>query len=489
MFLSDATRVPWLWEKAVTHLSPMTRPVAHEPGPARSRRSGGTIAAPAAGASIVAGDPTVALRNIRMMHFLERIAIRFNDAGIPLMVLKGAALNLTLYANPGDRPMSDLDLMVRPEDLDRVLQLMENAGCLCGEPLVREDFFPRFHYERELKAGTIYPVMIDLHIRPLRPLRFARTVPGDAFWSRARAVPIGRASVLAPSPEDMLIHLAAHSAIHANSRMIWLVDIRAWVAAHVDRFDWDAVIETSCAWKLVLPVLDALEAAVREVGLVCPPDVLRRMRRVRVSWRDRLLLRQAPRDAAHPAAHVLTSALCTPDWRFALSYLVAALLPDRQHMADWYGKCHVGWLPVAHMLRVFSPVLKKVPGFSNWLTRIETRPSRVHGTGVFARRDFQPGEVIARYQGRPVERHGMYVGWTETRDDGTQHYEITGKLRFLNHSCRPNARLSNSRLIAMKTIMVGDELTIDYGPDACSCRRDQEQDDRTCTGRTAANAA
>ena len=37
-----------------------------------------------------------ALRNIRMMHQLERIAHAFNEAGVPLMVFKGAALNLAL---------------------------------------------------------------------------------------------------------------------------------------------------------------------------------------------------------------------------------------------------------------------------------------------------------------------------------------------------------------------------------------------------------
>ena len=38
-----------------------------------------------------------AMPNIRMMHLLEWIAGKFNEAGIPLMVLKGAALHPALY--------------------------------------------------------------------------------------------------------------------------------------------------------------------------------------------------------------------------------------------------------------------------------------------------------------------------------------------------------------------------------------------------------
>ena len=40
--------------------------------------------------------------------------------------------------------------------------------------------------------------------------------------------------------------------------------------------------------------------------------------------------------------------------------------------------------------------------------------------------------------------------------------EITGKLRFLNHSCRANGALSGFELIARKPINAGEEITIDY---------------------------
>ena len=122
-----------------------------------------------------------AARNLRMMHLLERIAGQFNQGGVPLMALKGAALNLTIIDEPDTRPMLDLDLMIRPEDLDRTLALLEQCGCLRSQLLVREDFFPRYYYEVEFRAGDVDPVTIDLHVRPLRPLRYANFVPADAL--------------------------------------------------------------------------------------------------------------------------------------------------------------------------------------------------------------------------------------------------------------------------------------------------------------------
>ena len=79
--------------------------------------------------------------------------------------------------------------------------------------------------------------------------------------------------------------------------------------------------------------------------------------------------------------------------------------------------------------------------------------------------------------------------WIEKHDGQSSYYEITGKLRFLNHSCRPNARLDGCKLIAIKTIMADSELTIDYGPGACACRRETEIEGHECPGQSKANAA
>jgi len=184
---------------------------------------------PAETRPIVVPPSPLSFRNVRMMHLLERIATRFNEAKVPLMALKGAALNLTLYEQPDQRPMGDLDLMVRHEDIESACALLEAMGGLRGEPLVRDDFFPRFHYELEYTLGDIYPVKIDLHVRPFRPLRYARTVPDHALWQGAESVSVGKATVLIPSTEDMLIHLCVHAAVHGCSQRKWISEIGQWV--------------------------------------------------------------------------------------------------------------------------------------------------------------------------------------------------------------------------------------------------------------------
>jgi hypothetical protein len=177
------------------------------------------------------------------------------------MVLKGAALHLTLHRNPGDRPMSDLDLMVPPKHAPRMLELLERLGGRLGRPLVRDDFFPRYHYERDVNWPGVTPLRVDLHAHPFRPLAYIRSVPPHAFWRGAERVRVGRAPVCVPNAEDMLLHLAVHCAVHGNQRRQWLTDLRQWVGWHRQRFDWSRFERTARDWGLHHAADVALDAA------------------------------------------------------------------------------------------------------------------------------------------------------------------------------------------------------------------------------------
>jgi hypothetical protein len=409
------------------------------------------------------------------MRLLEKVAAEFNRAEVPLMVLKGAALNLTIYHQPDERPMADLDLLIRPEHTEKAGALLEFAGCLPGQPLVREDFFPRFYFETEFRAGRIFPMRIDLHVRPLRPLRWGRLAPTEAMWARAEPMQIGRARVLIPSAEDMLIHLAAHSAIHRNCRPMWLEDIKRWADARRSEICWEDFLATVRAGGLALPVRNAIEAAEQGLGQVCPPSIRRRLARMGAGWRDRLALWQAPRDADHPLAHVAVDTLCAPGWRFRLGYLRAVLIPDRGHMEEWYNGRHRGWLVGAHLFRLLSPLTRLLPDVRSRLRKVQVRKSPIHGLGVFATRDLRPGKLIGRCRGQRCAQDGVYVVKQKDPSGQTHRYQISGKLKHLNHCCRPNAALQGFELRAIKMIRTGDEITIDYGEGACDCRQRREE--------------
>ena len=59
-------------------------------------------------------------RNVRLYAELTRILQCFQDANIPVVVLKGAHLAEVIYGNIGLRPMGDVDLLVQKDDLKKV---------------------------------------------------------------------------------------------------------------------------------------------------------------------------------------------------------------------------------------------------------------------------------------------------------------------------------------------------------------------------------
>ncbi|MGQ9648639.1 MAG: nucleotidyltransferase domain-containing protein [Phycisphaerae bacterium] len=275
-------------------------------------------------------------------------------AGIPFLVLKGAALNAALYDGPGLRPMIDVDLLIRPADAGRADVVLRGLGCRAGLDLLRDDYYPRYYYEREYFLPCRPEVKIDLHVRPFRPLRYAVTLPDDAMWDKPMPVSYGRLTVQIPNVENMLIHLAVHAACHGAAELKWLYDLKLWLDRYGSRLDIEKLVDKCQRWKIGLPVRVALEHVDSLFGesSVYLQRTLSAVKRCRAGWRDRLALAQSPRDAAHPLAAVAVNVLSTPGIRFRLGYLRAVLLPARSHLAQVYRGRHPGWPLVAHAVRI-----------------------------------------------------------------------------------------------------------------------------------------
>lgn len=304
----------------------------------------------------------VAVRNEQMIAAIEPLAQALHDAGIEVMLLKGAALNLCCYPAYDLRPMSDVDLLVRERDARRAIDVLIGAGCRAGMSLLREDYFPRFYYETELLTTGAEPMRIDLHARPLRPLRYRGLIDEQTFWRDAPSVRIGTARVLVPAPETMLIHLAAHAAFHGCDRLIWLYDLVRWTRVYGSVIDWDRFEKLCAVWRLSLPVRCAIEQAERCFGEIVPASTRRTLAKEAVDWRDRLTLWQAPRDAGSPWLHVMVELLCTSGARLRWAYLWAHLRPGRAHLAEGYPYRHAGWPAAAAVYRLLRAAVRLVVG-------------------------------------------------------------------------------------------------------------------------------
>lgn len=273
-----------------------------------------------------------AFENTHALRSVSPLIAALDRAGIRVMLLKGAALLQTIYDRPELRRMSDVDLLIHPDDALRAVDVLTAAECRRGSALVRSDFFPRFHYEVELFIPGPQPVRIDLHARPFRPMRLSRIIPDDAMWEDAAAVDALGARAYVPRPELLFLHLAAHAAFHGCSRLTWLYDLARFARRYDGELDWALLTRRCRDWRLGLAVRSATDAAQSLFGPFIPHEVAADLSHQPANWRDRLTLRQAPRDAQSPLRHVLCNMLTTPGIAFNAAYLWNMLTPDAGHL-------------------------------------------------------------------------------------------------------------------------------------------------------------
>lgn len=92
-----------------------------------------------------------------------------------------------------------------------------------------------------------------------------------------------------------------------------------------------------------------------------------------------------------------------------------------------------------------------------------------HGAGLFSLRAFAQGDPILAITGRIQSTPTRY----SIQLDHGVHIEADGNLpdhemrvrhpwRFLNHSCEPNAAVDGRRLVALRAIGAGEQITFDY---------------------------
>jgi putative nucleotidyltransferase-like protein len=227
-------------------------------------------------------------RNRALLSELARLADAAAGAGITFMPLKGAILAVDYYPVPALRPMSDLDLLVRPEDLEAMGHLLRSLGYreVDRQPsYVEEGRLDRRSREHQwVMARSGVSVLVEYRAEPMEPAVGQLTDLDSAFtaklgqhaaaiWTRARPSPAG----LRMSPEDLLLHVAAHQAArHADFRLIWLHDIARIVTRDSAHFDWEYVCASAMRLRVAGPVRAALEAAARWIDAPVPITALER---------------------------------------------------------------------------------------------------------------------------------------------------------------------------------------------------------------------
>ncbi len=225
------------------------------------------------------------LRGEALHHLLARYITRLNEAGIPVLLLKGAALMQTVYADPADRVMRDLDLLVPDEKL-------EQARAMVAEDAteVRPDRPGLRHLGTMLLPGEY--TSIELHSASHHVEWWPQLEPGDPFKD-AEQVQIGQATAYHLGLADSLLHIACHGVRHSFSDWpIMAADLSRLLAPlGRDSEWWEAICRAAQGKGRQRSVLIAVAFAsggpippeLRDVVSACLADEAEKF--ARIAWR------------------------------------------------------------------------------------------------------------------------------------------------------------------------------------------------------------
>ena len=278
------------------------------------------------------------LRYEHIAAVLQDIDGEATARGLAVVALKGAALHaLGLYA-PGERPMADIDLLVRPADTQRAADMLAALGYVPAAVTWKHQVFEPARYiaTAALPVGEHedYPVKVELHTRIAERLPLTETAITELVFP------------LHPEPglnayrsrNGLLLHLLLHAAGNMSTRALRLMHLHdiARLAARTTAAEWELVLGALPPPQAPWWALGPLELLNRyQPGLV-PPPVLATLR-ASCPWALRRLCRRASLTQMSFASLAIPAFPAMP-WCTSLGerlrYVRQRILPGAEHRAQ-----------------------------------------------------------------------------------------------------------------------------------------------------------
>jgi hypothetical protein len=184
-----------------------------------------------------------AFRSLSQLNELKQIAGRFNELGIPYVIVKGPQLSRMLYGREAMKESVDLDIML-VNGINDLMQVHELLGQL-GYSKSNLNNYKRklsrwFFVKAKREVNYHHPLVdctIDLHVKP-GTNTFITDKYFKHFFSDLVSDDLEGTPVNVLPDETYFIYLCYHGALHQFMRLDWLMDIRTFLALKKDTMDF-----------------------------------------------------------------------------------------------------------------------------------------------------------------------------------------------------------------------------------------------------------
>ena len=213
-----------------------------------------------------------AKRNLIFTAKLLGLLDAFEGEGIAVVPLKGPALAASLYSDPVLRPFSDLDLLVRKQDVPAALRLLAREGYSLGAHLARLPMHTLLRLQFEVLLSQEQRAQVDLQWA-IGPADYPFCFDVEMLWRSLGRSRIAGREVASLSPESLMLFLCVHGTKHLWSRLQWLGDVARLVRVQPD---WAGTMELASEAGCVRPLLLGLLLAHELLEAPVPEAILER---------------------------------------------------------------------------------------------------------------------------------------------------------------------------------------------------------------------
>lgn len=304
--------------------------------------------------------------NAWLFSELARLSRALDKAGIPLIVLKGAALADAVYRDRGVRPMGDLDLLVRREDVDGAIAVARALGYVDDDPEIRPGSTLAFESQVMLHRAAPPHTQVEIHWGLVDSPYYQARLDLQWFWDTAVPMPpdfagAGASSPVMLGPEAQLLHLCAHLVLHHADEpaphVRWLHDAAELARDHAEDMDWPLLLARAQDFDLVLPLQAVLPCLADGWHAPVPASARQALADLRPTAAERRIHAQLTRGGHGSAGRLMSDLGGMPGWGRRLRYLWINIVPSAAYMRRRYDVRRPWLLPLYYPYRWLRGIL------------------------------------------------------------------------------------------------------------------------------------
>jgi hypothetical protein len=294
------------------------------------------------------------------LYQVETVLTSLHDLSIPVIVLKGWAYVPLVYdGDPSQRPSSDIDLLVKPQDVQKVTDILYNLNYRNGDLEPWPGYFRRYSYSEHFLSTQMYPnsslsFNIDLHWGFPDSPYYNRRKSVQTLFGRAQPLKVAGSDVYCLATEDNLIYASVHMAHHGyRDSLSRYYEIAALLLKFMPTINWEMIMADASTWRVILPLQRMFTKISNLWPGIIKADVYEDMTKLKPSWGERIIDRCLANSTRKEAMIIILSCLNTPGLIWRLRFTLETAFPGPTYLRHYFGPAPGNFWPLLYFRRFY----------------------------------------------------------------------------------------------------------------------------------------